>query len=268
MLSVAILGVLGQLASADAGWRSLGPGVEYATFQLVAKPSLGDGRLHVVRVEPAQAQLTLALASAGDAGTATAGAWCQREGLLVAINAGMYETDHLSNVGHLAHAGHVNQARWNAYQSVLLFGPTDAGLPAARVLDRDAADAAALTRRYRSQVQNLRLIKGQGQSVWKPNGRAWSEAAVAEDDRGRVLFLFIRTPLEMADFIRRVLALPLGVQRAMHVEGGPEASLSICTDDVRVDLMGSYETGFFLTDGNERQWPIPNVLGVRRRAAR
>jgi hypothetical protein len=33
---------------------------------------------------------------------------------------------------------------------------------------------------------------------------------------------------------------------------------------VDIDLSGSYETGFFEHDGNDRQWPIPNVLGVVR----
>ncbi len=266
MLSLALAVTLAQPSGADAGWKVLGPGVEYAAIQLVAKPSRGDGRLHVVRIDPAVADLTLALASARDGGTATAGTWCRREGLLVAINAGMYETDHRSNVGRLVDDAHVNQGRWNAYQSVLLFEPKSPELPAARLADRDAPGFKDLVGQYRAQVQNLRLIKGQAQSVWKANGRAWSEAAVAEDDRGRVLFLFLRTPLEMAEFIRRVVALPLGIQRAMHVEGGPEASLSICTDELQLDLMGSYETGFFLSDGNQRQWPIPNVLGVRRAA--
>jgi hypothetical protein len=26
--------------------------------------------------------------------------------------------------------------------------------------------------------------------------------------------------------------------------------------------MGSYETGFHEDDANDRQWPLPNVLGV------
>lgn len=262
MLS-AVLAALVAQATPDGGWTSLGPGVEYATFALVGKPSLGDGRLHVVRVDPAVAELTLGLSSATDAGPETAGAWCARGGLVAAINAGMFETDHRSNVGRLVHGAHVNQPRWNAYQSVLVFGPKAPGLAPARLVDRDAPGFAALAPQYTSQVQNLRLIKGHGQSVWKPNGRAWSEAAVAEDDRGRLLLLFLRTPLEMAEFNRAVLALPLGVQRAMHVEGGPEASLSLCAAGARVDLMGSYETGFFLTDRNDAQWPLPNVLGVR-----
>jgi len=49
----------------------------------------------------------------------------------------------------------------------------------------------------------------------------------------------------------------------MHVEGGPEASLSIHTGELELDLSGSCETGFNANDLNHTQWPIPNVLGVR-----
>lgn len=51
----------------------------------------------------------------------------------------------------------------------------------------------------------------------------------------------------------------------MHLEGGPEASLSLRAPGLHVDLAESYETGFMENDDNESQWPIPNVLGVVRR---
>ena len=59
------------------------------------------------------------------------------------------------------------------------------------------------------------------------------------------------------------LSLPLRITNAMHVEGGPEASLSIHTAGIDLDLNGSYETGFNENDDEREQWPIPNVLAVR-----
>jgi hypothetical protein len=66
----------------------------------------------------------------------------------------------------------------------------------------------------------------------------------------------------MCELSRRLLALPLGLVRAMHVEGGPEASLSVHGMGIDLSLSGSYETGFNENDQNQLQWPIPNVLGV------
>jgi hypothetical protein len=193
----------------------------------------------------------------------SAGAWAERKGFAAVINAGMYQMDYLANVGFLRHGSHVNNPRWNAYQSVLAIGPVDKQLPAAVILDRDAAGFKEQSARYRTLVQNLRLIKAPGVNVWQPNSRRWSEAAIAMDKEGRILFLFTRTPYEMADFNRRLLALPLGIVRAMHVEGGPEASLSVRAPGMKVDLAGSFETAFVESDGNSRQWALPNVVGVR-----
>ena len=66
----------------------------------------------------------------------------------------------------------------------------------------------------------------------------------------------------MWDFNRMLLSTPLDVKRAMHAEGGPEASLSIHAGGIDLDLSGSFETGFNENNANLRQWAIPNVLGV------
>ncbi len=82
----------------------------------------------------------------------------------------------------------------------------------------------------------------------------------------RVLFFFSRYPHSIKALNNILLSLPLGITAAMHVEGGPEASLSIHGGGVNLDLNGSYETGFNENDGARHQWPIPNVLAVRRQA--
>jgi hypothetical protein len=259
---VAWLWSLACLAQGVA-FRPLQPGVEYGTLTLTAHPEAGDGLLHVVRVDPARAELALGLASR-EGRLGTAARWAEASGFSVVINAGMYETDLRSNVGRLVDGGHVNQRRWKkAYQSVLVLGPAAPGLPAARLLDRDAPDFEAQAQGYRAVVQNLRLVKAPGTSVWKPNGRRWSEAFVASDAAGRLLLCFTRTPFEMAALMDLVLASELGVVRAMHVEGGPEASLSLRAGALSVDFAGSYESGFFPRDDNRQQWALPNVLGVR-----
>ncbi len=67
---------------------------------------------------------------------------------------------------------------------------------------------------------------------------------------------------ELTDIL---LALPLAIDAAMHMDGGPPASLSIHAGGVNLDLNGSFETGALESDAVPAQSPIPNVLGVRRR---
>lgn len=241
--------------AAPLQFQELAVGIEYGTT------SFGGGELHVVRIDPAKAELRVGLASQEQVRNRTAGEWADGLGLTVAINAGMFAEDYRSNVGYLKNGAHLNNPAWNKYQSVLAFGPARAEL-----IDLDSPGARQRLEAYPTAIQNLRLIKATGaRNVWKPGPRKWSEAAVAADSSGRVLFLFMRAPLSMKDFGDQLLALPLGITHAMHVEGGPEASLSIRSEKVHLDLCGSFETGFRADDTNLVQWPIPNVIGVGAR---
>jgi len=51
----------------------------------------------------------------------------------------------------------------------------------------------------------------------------------------------------------------------MYVEGGPEASLYISDKDVQIEKMGSYETGFTEHNKNAVFWPVPNVIGIKKK---
>lgn len=245
-----------------ATWQSLGPGVEYRSFELDA-PTPHPHPLHVVRIDPKKAILELGLASREGEGKRTAGAWADTKGWAVAINAGMFQTDHLSNVGHLSAGAHRNHAQWRPdYHSLLAFRPRGGEGPRALLVNRPRF--GEVQKVYTHLVQNLRLI-GDRRNRWTRQKKRWSEAAVASDDRGRVLFLFTRAPYSMYVFNHLLLKLPLGIVNAMHVEGGPEASLSVRSPQLKLDLHGSFETDFNEADGERAQWPIPNALGARSR---
>jgi hypothetical protein len=234
-------------------WKPVQAGVDYATLPLGAGST---AVVHVVRVDPSRARLAARFASTGPSRARTAAAWCEEEGLAVAINLGMYQEDLRSNVGYARADGHVNHGRWvSSYKSAIAFGPKRKGLPPAAMVDLDAADARRSLDDYDAVIQNLRLLKGPGVNVWAEAGERWVEAAIAADREGRILFLFVPTAFSMRDLNARLLALPLGIVRAMHAEGGSEASLSIRGNGLKVDLSGS---------GGGAQWPIPNVLGVLR----
>lgn len=239
------------LMAAAIQWQPIHPGVEMA---VIAAPA---GPLHVVRIDPKVAHLTAALASE-QGGTHTAGEWCRTAHLAVAINLGMFQADGRSNVGYLRHGTHVNNRRWNADRTAVAFDPGIVWR------DLDQTPGTADLARYDIVVQNLRLLTTARKNVWAQSPPRWSEAAIAIDAKGRLLFLFSRAPYTMRDFNDLLLRLPLDVAGAMHVEGGPEASLSIHTATVNLDLCGSYESGFNENDLNLIQWPIPNVLGVAR----
>jgi hypothetical protein len=245
-------------------WRTLQPGVELAAISAGTLPTGKPGELYAVRVDPGRAKLGVGLASEGAGAPRTAQEWCRTARFSVAINLGMYQTDHRSNVGYLRHGKHVNNPRWNDYRSVVAIHPTDPSLPPALWVDFEPSKPDSRLAGYEIVIQNLRLLTKERKNVWSPSDRLWSEASLAIDSQGRLLFLFSRAPHAMREWSELLLQLPLDIAGAMHVEGGPEASLSIHVPGLDLDLAGSYETGFLPDDSNREQWPLPNVLGVVR----
>jgi hypothetical protein len=271
----ALLGLLCLTAAARGAepapgidFRVLQSGVEYARLDLAGRPGAGQGELHLVRLDPAVAPLRLLFAAELQLEPRPAAAWSRERGLSVVANLGMFATDGQTHAGYARRGERVHSAAWvKSYRQALALGPRRPGLAPARLLDLDREAERALVEGYADVVQNLRLIRGAGENAWPQGPRRWSEAALAEDDRGRLLLVFLRSPRSMHAFNRLLLGLPLGVRRAQHLEGGPEASLSVHAGGLDLDLCGSFETGFLEDESNRRQWPIPNALGVARPVA-
>jgi len=241
--------------AAPVAWNALAPGLE------LARPRLSDVEFTVLRVDPARWDLVLMSANPG----MTARQWCQTHDLVAATNGGMFDTDYQTHVGRMVIGDQAGGTPRPDYESVAVFGPRAAGLPPFAIHDLDASgtDLLALENRYTYLVQNLRLIKKPGENRWSRQERQWSEAALAEDSRGRALLVFTRAPLSMHEFNESLLASGLDVVAAQHLDGGPPAQLYLEHGEHRFDGIGSYETGAFENDDNRQPWTLPFVLGVR-----
>jgi len=247
----------------DTRWDSLAPGLDLGFFKGPWPTPAGDTTIVILRMDPQHWRPQfLCLSQAQDANGLTAKEWCERDDLVAVTNAGMFATDHRTHVGYMKSDGHLNCPTVNQYQSAVAFDPTDAGESPAGIFDLDVVDIHAVIRDYRSVAQNLRLIKKPGINRWSPQERMWSEAALGEDSAGRLLFIFVRSPFSMHDLSRILLSLPINLVCAQHLEGGPEAQLYIRYGETEYDFIGSYETGFWESDGNHHAWPIPNALAI------
>lgn len=259
---------LGAEAQPDVEWTTLAPGMELGTARAGKASSHGDSKITILRLDPDHWDLELlTISGTGDKSGRTAKAWSREQGLAAAINAGMFASDYSTHVGYLRAGDHVNNGRFNHYESVAAFGPRSAGLPRYRIFDLDAPGASreAILRDYSSAVQNLRLVKRPGENRWSRQEKAWSEAALGEDSSGRILFIFCRSPFTMHDLNHELLGLGIGLVAAQHLEGGPEAQLYVRVGETEIEMFGSFETAFQEDDGNRLAWPVPNVLGVRPR---
>ena len=250
-------------------WQSLGPGMDLGTFSASQPSKSGDSLITILRIDPNFWSLEfIGLSLNGESSGRTAKQWSKAHRLTAAINAGMFGTDHRTHVGYLRFRDHLNNDHVNAYQSVAAFDPRQDGLPHFRIFDLDSPSVSMETilRDYSSVVQNLRLIKRPRLNRWRQQEKMWSEAALGEDESGRILFIFCRSPYTMHDLNNELLRLGIGLVSAQHLEGGPEAQLYLNVGEVEFEISGSHGTSFQEDDGISVAWPIPNVLGVRPRA--
>ncbi|MBL8550378.1 MAG: phosphodiester glycosidase family protein [Hyphomonadaceae bacterium] len=244
-------------AFAQDAWRELAPGLALMETQTNAR--IGDRKLHALRIDPARYEFTLLTGRLTGQAPQTARAWAGAHGLVAATNAAMFGPDGRP-VAYAKANGEVVTPRMTADRSVFVFERASA-----RLIDRtcDTFDPAA----HRNALQGMRMIACDGRNVWARQDRMWSTAALGVDRDGRVHFVHSRSPFAVHDFIEVLRAAPFSLARAMYLEGGPEATLYVNAGGVTLERYGSYETGFNENDDNDRAWPLPNVLGVRRRAA-
>jgi hypothetical protein len=240
-------------------WQTLAPGLELGRF--------GDPPITVVRVDPARYEFhVLSAKTLGLKAARTAPEWVERQRMVGAINASMFQGDHLTSVGYMRDGKGVNNNSWNKDNAVFVSRPRRPGLPPVRILDRSCEDAVGLAKEYGVVVQNIRMIDCRRRNIWAPQPRKWSTACVGMDGRGRVLLIHTRAPYVTHDLVDVLLKQPLGLERLMYVEGGPEASLYVKVGGgAVVSEVGSFETGFFENDTNQVFWPLPNVIAFAER---
>ena len=256
-------------AAVQEPWRVLEAGLDLGDFRAPVASDVGNSRITVLRIDPARFRLVLANASAmPDRRPRTAREWATGKGLLAAINASMYRADHLTSVGLMKSGDRVNNPSLTRDNAVLAFDRVMDSVPPVQIIDRGCEDLEAIGPRYRTLVQSIRMIDCHGRNVWSQQPKKWSTAAIGLDESGRALFLFTRSPYSTHDFIDMLLRLPIDLVRAMYVEGGPEAQLFVKAGGIEVEKSGSFETGFFESDANDRSWPVPNVVGVTRLGGR
>jgi hypothetical protein len=245
-------------------WTLLEPGLEFGVFAAPAAPATPDGNIRVLRIDLRRFRLRLLNASApGQDGALTPKQWCERNGLLAAINASMYQTDYRTSVSLMRTSGHVNNPRLTRDKAVLAFDRRDDGVPPAQIIDREYQNFDTLSARYDTLVQSIRMVSLAGTNVWQPQTQMASTAAIGVDRQGRILFIHVGAPRPTHDLINALLTLPLELRSAMYVEGGPEAQLYVRAGGHELELAGRYDGGV-IVHTDPRPWPVPNVVGVAR----
>ena len=237
----------------------LEPGLELGMF--ATEPSTNpDSLIRVLRIDPAYFEFELFNASADKIEPLTPKQWARAKGLTAAINASMFQEDLLTSVSLMRRPGHINNGRLSKDRTILGFGPVKPGLPPVKIIDRQCDDFEALKQSYTTLVQSIRMISCTGDNVWRPRSEKWSTSAIAIDSDGKVLFIHTEEPFATHDLIDRLIDLPLRIDRAMYVEGGPQAQMYVSSEGRVFEFTGQLSS--LLQQGARLAWPIPNVIGI------
>jgi hypothetical protein len=247
-------------------WQSLESGLDFASFPAPLPAESGDSTIRILRIDPTRFELRLLNASATeDGGPQTPRQWAERHALVAVINASMYQEDGRTSVSLMTTRAHTNHARVSKDNAVLAFDRLGDDVPHVQIIDRTCQDFDQLRTRYGTLVQSIRMVSCRGDNVWSVRPDKWSTAAIGMDRGGRVLFIHVQSPYSTHDVANMLLALPINLQNAMYVEGGPQAQLYVRTAAQEIELAGVYDNGIMSGDFG-RGWPLPNVVGVVRKA--
>ena len=252
----------------DPGWIRIDEGLYYGDFKVPPRYGAGDSKILVVRIDPKVYEFRLLAASELSAGPGSLNVreWGDRYSLIAVINAGMFQADLKSSVGYMKNYAHINNPRIHkTYSSAFAFNPRKAELPPSMIFDTDATDMKQIIADYHTVIQNLRLIKRPRLNRWVQQEKRWSEAALGQDQDGNVLFIFSGSAFTMHEFGNILLALPIKLECAQHLEGGPLASLFLRHGAVEIRRAGSYELNSVTNSAKDGFLPIPNVIGITKK---
>ncbi len=243
--------------SAWAQWQNLEEGLDLGRFNSGLRTADTDGDLMVLRIDTDHWILRSHQPEESDGYKGrTAKRWCELGNMVAVINAGMFQADQKTHVGYFKIDGLVVNSFDNDYLSAAAFNPVDPAEPYFRIFDLDEISLGEISARYHNVIQNLRLIKRAGNNRWQPSSDRWQEAALGEDYKGRALFIMCDRRWSMHELNEILMALPLGLVTAQHLEGRVDASMWV--QHPKVDskkLPGNYQRNFV----------VPNILGVTKR---
>lgn len=253
-----------QLLACCEDWRALEPGLELRALRASSPTPHGDELIVALRIDPARYAFVFLAKVVEGASDMTAAEWAAREGLVAATNAGMYGAPPDRRPVGFARAGGVDvNPAVSSDNTVFAFGARDPALRDVRLIDRACDDLDVLRPAYDNLLQSIRMISCDGRNVWAEQDERWSMAALAEDTDGRVLFVHVRSPYSVHDFIDMLQAAPLDIARAMYLEGAHEATLYAHAGGIEVERVGGFRGAY--ADVANPAWPLPNVIGVRSR---
>lgn len=252
-----------------ANWTTLTKGMEYREIDAPTKSFIGDSKLAILRMDPAQFKFDLFSATQHDSIPKSVQTWSDSFHLMVAFNAGMYDLNKpLISRAYLQNGKHLNNGQLlDNFNLMLALGPKPKRQRSnIEVLDLTCANWEQEKNNFTGFAQGLRMIDCNASPMyWQKKIQSCSMLVAAEDQKGWFYLIFTRSPYthnQMIDFMKQ---MPGGLHDAIYLEGGPETSLLINVNGHHIKKVGSWVSTTWESDANKHFWPLPNIVGVRKK---
>ena len=249
-------------------WQKLDNGLYLGRFVPPVKSRISNHPIFILKINPKVYSFKLLCASEHGGHMRTAKQWCNEFGLLAAINASMYQnTNSLKSTGYMKNYNHNNNPHSNpSFGAFMVFNPIDSSHPEVRFIDRRLEkNWKTQIEKYHIVVQNYRMISKGQMRGWPQQQKLHSTAAMGMDKENNVLFIFSLSPYSTHDFIHILLSLPIDIDSAMYLEGGPEATLYMSPKETQITHKGRRETVSGENHGHISTLTLPNVIGIVKR---
>ena len=250
-------------------WTTLTKGMEYREISAPVKSFIGDSKLSILRLDPALFRFDLFAASQYDSIPKKLHSWADTFDLLVAFNSGMYSLEKpLQSRAYLKSGNHVNNGQLlEDFNLMLALGPKpQTNRSNIEVLDLTCSDWEQEQNNFSAFAQGLRMIDCNASPMnWQKNIQSCSMLVAAEDEKGWFYLVFTRSPYTHNQMIGFLKQMPGGLHDAIYLEGGPETSLLIDVNGHHIEKVGSWVSDIWERDDNTHFWPLPNIIGVRKK---
>lgn len=248
-------------------WHELQKGISYWEPDAPEKSILNDSKIFILKADPRFCKFRMLCSSEHGKQNRTADVWAKDFGVNVVVNAGMFNMSNgRTNKGYLKNYSHTNNSKLNGYYNVMMaMNPKKNGDPEMMLFDLTCTKWESIRTAYNSFCQGMRMIGCNGNKMsWdKRPGQSCSMVLSATDITGNIYFIFARSPYTHQKMIDFVVSLIPDIRTAVYLEGGPEASLYVQTNDTIISKIGSYVSTTYANDNNDHFWKIPNVIGIQ-----
>ena len=264
-LAFAGLGALVLALVRDVGgprWRVLRPGAEFATLRGDPFCRRGSSEIAVLRLDPASVRLRVHHYTREPGGVPLSIVeWQAHTGALAVFNAGQYYPD-LTYMGLLVCGGvRVSGRLHPEFKAALVASPGD-GRRTARVLDLDREPLDPAAPGWREVAQSFMLFDDKGRLRIRKTDLVANRTIVGQDDKGRILVITSEGGYTLWDFARLLQKAPLGLARAMSMDGGYEAELCVSAAPFYYASFGQWKGKGDVSDAPGAQIPLPAVVAV------